>query len=418
MRTVVSQMKHLVSANTKPSRVDIHLPWSKSHVNRLLLIDALARRNPERLAGYCDSNDSRELLLSLQNDKDAVNSGEGATPLRFLLAYRAAMNLHGRIDVSGTMQQRQAGSLVDALNALGADIRTENGYAPIHIHRGIDRFDRVMVDAQRSSQAVSALLLLAPLFPGTKTILTPGGRVSESYVAFSAGCLEREGIRVETEPELIRVHPGSYMSEASAQTPERDWSAAAFFLSLAVAMPGTAFHFPGLTLPSLQGDARALSYWQPFGLQYRTETGGISVWRQPDMTQTLPESVDFSAVPDLVPAWIIAAAMRTSTEIRLTGTAHLSDKESNRMQRLADGLKAWDVQLFEQEGDWILDTRQREIRPLQIQTGGDHRIAMAFAIAANLTTVELDDSHCVAKSFPGFFNELEACNLLFQEKPA
>ena len=401
-----------------PDRVDIHLPWSKSHVNRLLLIDALARRNPEHLAGYCDSNDSRELLLSLQNDKDAVNSGEGATPLRFLLAYRAAMNLHGRIDVSGTMQQRQVGSLVDALNALGADIRTENGYAPIHIHRGINHFDRVTVDAQRSSQAVSALLLLAPLFPGTKTILTPGGRVSESYVAFSAGCLEREGIRAETAPELIRVHPGSYASETSTQTPERDWSAAAFFLSLAVAMPGTDFHFPRLSLPSLQGDARALSYWQPFGLQYRTETDGISVWCQPDMTQTLPESVDFSAVPDLVPAWIIAAAMRTSTEIRLTGTAHLSDKESNRMQRLAAGLKAWDIQLFEKEGDWILDTRQREIRPLQIQTGSDHRIAMAFAVAAALTTVELDDSHCVAKSFPGFFNELEACNLLFQEKPA
>jgi|GEM_PF-2485371 3-phosphoshikimate 1-carboxyvinyltransferase len=401
-----------------PDRVDIHLPWSKSHVNRLLLIDALARRNPERLSSYCDSNDSRELLQSLQNDNAAVNSGEGATPLRFLLAYRTAMNLTGRIDVSGTMQQRQAGSLVDALNALGADIRTENGYAPIHIHRGIDRFDRVMVDAQRSSQAVSALLLLAPLFPGTKTILTPGGRVSESYVAFSAGCLEHEGIRVETAPELIRVHPGSYASETSTQTPERDWSAAAFFLSLAVAMPGTAFHFPGLTLPSLQGDARALSYWQPFGLQYRTEPDGITCQCNADLRRPLPESMDFAAVPDLVPAWIIAASVCTAAQVRLTGTAHLSQKESNRMQRMAAGLKAWDVQLFEQEGDWILDTRQREIRPLQIQTGGDHRIAMAFAVAAALTTVELDDSHCVAKSFPGFFNELEACNLLFQEKPA
>ena len=401
-----------------PDRVVIHLPWSKSHVNRLLLIDALARRDPERLAGYCDSNDSRELLLGLQNDKDAVNSGEGATPLRFLLAYRAAMNLPGRIDVSGTMQQRQAGSLVDALNALGADIRTENGYAPIHIHRGIDRFDRVMVDAQRSSQAVSALLLLAPLFPGTKTVLTPGGRVSESYVAFSAGCLEREGIRVAIEPEAIHVHPGPYKAQAPARQPERDWSAAAFFLSLTVAMPGTDFHFPGLSLPSLQGDARSLSCWQPFGLQYRNEAGGITCQCNPNLRRPLPESMDFAAVPDLVPAWIMAAAMGTETLVRLTGTAHLSQKESNRMERMAAGLKAWDIQLFEQEGDWILDTRQKKIRPLYIHTGSDHRIAMAFAVAAALTKVELDDRQCVAKSFPGFFNELEACNLLFQEKPA
>ena len=128
--------------------------------------------------------------------------------------------------------------------------------------------------------------------------------------------------------------------------------------------------------------------------------------------------MDFAAVPDLVPAWIMAAAMGTETLVRLTGTAHLSQKESNRMERMAAGLKAWDIQLFEQEGDWILDTRQKKIRPLYIHTGSDHRIAMAFAVAAALTTVELDDSHCVAKSFPGFFNELEACNLLFQEKPA
>lgn len=414
---MLGNRKCVLSSNTKPSRVSIRLPWSKSHVNRLLLIDALARRNPERLAGYCDSKDSSELLQSLQNDKAAVNSGEGATPLRFLLAYRAAAHLHGRIEVIGTMRQRKVGSLVEALNALGADIHTANGYAPIDIRRGIDRFDRVTVDAKRSSQAVSALLLLAPLFPGTKTIHTPGGRVSESYVAFSAGCLEREGIRVETAPELIRVHPGSYASEASTQTPERDWSAAAFFLSLAVAMPGTAFHFLGLSLPSLQGDARALSYWQPFGLQYRTEPDGITCQCNADLRRPLPESMDFAAVPDLVPAWIIAASLCTAAQVRLTGTAHLSDKESNRMQRLADGLKAWDIQLFEREGDWILDTRQRVIRPLQIQTGGDHRIAMAFAVTAALTTVELDDRQCVAKSFPGFFNELEACNLLFQEKP-
>jgi 3-phosphoshikimate 1-carboxyvinyltransferase len=400
-----------------PSRVEICLPWSKSHVNRILLIDALAKRNPERLAPYCDSNDSAELLRSLQSKADRVNSGEGATPLRFLLAYRAAMNLPGRIDVSGTMQQRQVGSLVDALNALGADIRTENGYAPIHIHRGIDRFDRVTVDAQRSSQAVSALLLLAPLFPGTKTIHTPGGRISESYVAMSAACLEREGIRVETEPEQIRVMPGTYKQTATEPVPERDWSAAAFFLSLAIAMPGTEFHFPGLTLPSLQGDARALSYWQPFGMQYRNETDGITCQCHPDLRGPLPESMDFADVPDLVPAWIIAAAVRTNAEICLTGTAHLSDKESNRMQRMAEGLAGWDINLSENKGHWVLDTCNRTIRPLCIQTGGDHRIAMAFSTAAALTAVELDDLHCVAKSFPGFFNELEACNLSLQEKP-
>jgi 3-phosphoshikimate 1-carboxyvinyltransferase len=152
-------------------------------------------------------------------------------------------------------------------------------------------------------------------------------------------------------------------------------------------------------------------------LKYRSEGDGITCWCQPGQAQTLPESIDFSAVPDLVPAWIIAAAVRTNAEICLTGTAHLSDKESNRMQRMAEGLAGWDINLSEKEGHWVLDTCNRTIRPLCIQTGGDHRIAMAFSTAAALTAVELDDLHCVAKSFPGFFNELEACNLSLQEKP-
>jgi 3-phosphoshikimate 1-carboxyvinyltransferase len=399
------------------TRATIQLPWSKSHVNRLLLIDALAGRNPERLEAYCDSKDSSDLLRALISREEKINIGEGATPLRFLLAFRAATGIRSHIEASGTLQKRKVGSIADALCALGAEMETTAGFAPVTLKRGINSFSEVQVDARRSSQAVSALMLIAPAFPGVKTILTPGGRVSETYVRMTAGCMEKEGIAVRIDQDSIRISSGTYHPNAGVTQPERDWSAAAFFLSLAVAMPGTRFHFPGLSLPSLQGDALALEYWKPFGLKWNAEPDGLTCFIQTEVGETIPDSFDFSDVPDLVPAWIMAAAIGTQTVIRLEGTAHLSDKESNRMQRMAEGLAGWDISLRDNEGHWVLDTRNRTIRPLRIQTGGDHRIAMAFSTAAALIPVELDDTHCVAKSFPGFFNELEACNLLLQVKP-
>jgi 3-phosphoshikimate 1-carboxyvinyltransferase len=411
-------LKLASEVETKPADwIDIQLPWSKSHMNRLLLIDALAGRNPEQLEAYCDSKDSSDLLRALLSREEKINIGEGATPLRFLLAFRAVTGLKSHIEASGTLQQRKVGSIAEALRALGAELETAAGFAPVTLKRGINRFSQVPVDARRSSQAVSALMLIAPAFPGVKTILTPGGRVSETYIHMTAGCLEKEGIAVRINPDSIRIGSGTYNRNAAFTQPERDWSAAVFFLSLAVAMPGTRFHFPGLILPSLQGDALALEYWKPFGLKWHAEPDGLTCFIQAEPDKAVPDSINFSDVPDLAPAWIMAAAIGTQSIIRLEGTAHLSDKESNRMQRMAEGLAGWDINLCENDGHWMLDTRNRNIRALRIQTGGDHRIAMAFSTAAALTPVELDDVHCVAKSFPGFFNELEACNLLLQEKP-
>lgn len=403
----------VIFSQQEPCKAEIRLPWSKSLVNRLLLIHRIADLPLETLEPYCDCRDSRELYKALQQNTTHILVGEGAAPYRFCMALMAAFNKQVILEARGSMLHRDISPLVDALNAAGARIKYlgEPGKPPVLIEQGLHDFHGFVIDTEKSSQFASALMLVAPLFPGEKRIQTTGQSVSIPYLNMSAGLMAEYGVRVaQNLPESeIRIAAGSYKQPRQFPV-ETDWSAAAFFFTLVAIKPGSGIHLEGLHQHSLQGDSILPELFKPLGVETRWTQHGLDLFAVEPSTP-LPAELNFSAFPDLLPAYLVACAARKQ-RISISGIGHLALKESNRTETLAQNFRTLGVDFFPEPDYWVFDASGFHIPDgLLIETAKDHRMAMAFAMLGLLKPLAMDDVDCVSKSFPGFWDALKKCNL-------
>ena len=124
--------------------------------------------------------------------------------------------------------------------------------------------------------------------------------------------------------------------------------------------------------------------------------------------------MDFSGCPDLLPAYLVVCPVHRQ-RVLVHGIAHLALKESNRTETMALNFRGMGVHFFEEHGHWVFDASGFQMpEVMHITTAHDHRMAMAFATLAAIKPVSLDDTVCVNKSFPGFWDELKKCNLNLQ----
>lgn len=392
--------------------VQISLPWSKSLINRLLMIYRVGGFPLEQLLPYCDCRDSRELFEALKSNDVRISGGEGAAPYRFTLALMAALNRPITLEATGSMQKRSIAPLVDALREAGAEIKylKQYGYPPVQILRGIKAFHRLKVRSEQSSQFASALMLVAPLFPGEKRIFTGTG-VSSAYLQMSAALMKHCGVNThfQQDTQEIIVASGSYAKPVQLPV-EADWSAAAFFYVLASIQPELTLRMDGLSSQSLQGDCVLPELFSYLGVHTRRYSDGIEI-HGGIPGNSMPGSLNFSSVPDLLPAFLVAAAVGKQ-HFRVEGVSHLAFKESDRLEAMARNLALFHVSFQAGGNDWIFDARSFRLNEkAYIQTFGDHRIAMAFAMLGALQEIQLDDGDCAAKSFPGFWEQLSLCKL-------
>lgn len=402
------------SSSPDPEQVSIQLPWSKSLINRLLLIFRVAGLPLDALSAYCDSQDSMELLDALQQKEGLISAGEGAAPYRFMLAYAAAKDLKCTLIAKGSMLRRSIAPLVRSLREAGAEIdyAGAEGFPPVVIRSGIREFGRLQVNTETSSQFASALMLVAPLFPGKKYIKTSNHRVSEPYLHMSAALMDACGVPVQLHPN-IEISEGMYAPPKPLPV-EADWSAAAFFYSLACMMRSTAFSFEGLKQHSLQGDSILPELFSGLGVHTTWNPKGVECFAAQENQKPVAH-VDFSGTPDLLPAFLVACAAQKQ-RIHVTGIDHLAYKESNRLELLQRNFRKVQVSFQPQENGWILDAAAwNPDASVVFETGKDHRMAMAFALFAVFAPVGLDDTACVSKSFPGFWEQLRKCNLYLND---
>ena len=142
-------------------------------------------------------------------DTTAVSVGESGTLLRFLTAAAATVREPITITGSGRIRRRPVAGLVVALETLGADIETTEGFAPLTVRSGRLGGGEVRVAATQSSQFASALLLAAPRATGGVSIGLEGEPVSASYLDLTVSVMARCGVSVERpEPHRFRVAPG------------------------------------------------------------------------------------------------------------------------------------------------------------------------------------------------------------------
>lgn len=377
----------------------ISLPGSKSIAARLLMLDYInERRNgvpAPRRAGMPDCDDTRELsaaldLLRQYEPGRRYDLGSGGTSMRFFIALVASMSgFEGTVDCSEQLRRRPVSPLVDALRRMGAEIRylVEEGRPPLYI-RGIQKWPEAGADllaadpdiGRLSSQYISAIILASCLHGvDVRNFRLPEGVVSRPYVDMTL--------------KLVSLfHSRSDVFSSLAVEP--DWSAVAFFYELALLRPELKIIFdPALVEEgSLQGD----SVCAPLFAEAATRRLFVA---------------DMSASPDLVPPLAVGLAF-AGIPFRLEGVAALRYKESDRIAALTEGLARLGYKI-EADGDYMeWSGEERRIgnsdkeEPL-IESRGDHRMAMAFAVsAARFGPLRIRDAECVAKSFPGFFDRL------------
>jgi 3-phosphoshikimate 1-carboxyvinyltransferase len=408
----------------------VHLPGSKSISNRSLLLAALAR-GTTRLTGLLEADDVdrmreslRTLGVRIEDDaaggSAAVHGVAGAFPARranlFLgnagTAFRpltAALALsHGDYELSGAprMHERPIGDLVDALRALGADIRYNGaaGFPPLTIAPGAVRGGgTAAIRGNVSSQFVTALLMALPLAGGGTAVEVQGELISRPYVDMTLALMQRFGVSVVRErDDRFRVPAAAAYVSPGTLAVEGDASSASYFLA-AGAIGGGPVRIEGVGHSSIQGDVGFAATLSAMGAEVRSGDDRIEV-RGGGKLHGI--DADFNAIPDAaMTAAIVALFAEGPTLLRNIGSWRV--KETDRIAAMARELRKLGATVDE-GADWMRVTPPVRWQPATIDTYDDHRIAMCFALAAlGGVPVRINDPQCVRKTFPGYFAAFE-----------
>ena len=392
-------------------RGTVRPPGSKSITNRALLIAALAS-GESRLTGALKSEDTARMAEALRamgiriEEPDATTFvvqgnggtlkvpdgplflGNAGTAMRFLTAAAALVDGKVVLDGDAHMQKRPIAPLVQALKALGVDIDAPTGCPPVTIRgTGSVQGGRVQVDAALSSQYVSALLMLGAMTQrGLEVALAGEDLDARGYVTLTLEVMRAlGGEAAEISPGVWRVSPTGYHAHDMAIEP--DASAATYHWAASFLLGGVAFGDPSINFS--QPDAAA--------------------WEVMATFPAMPSLIDGSQMQDAVPTLAVMAAFNNAP-VRFTGIANLRVKECDRIRALALGLNALREGLAREEGDDLIvegGLGPHTARPARIDTFADHRIAMSFALAGLVVPgVTILDPGCVAKTYPGFWDDL------------
>jgi 3-phosphoshikimate 1-carboxyvinyltransferase len=402
-----------VTASQSVLVATINLPASKSISNRACILrEVIKQKTGEeiQLHNLSNAEDTSIILKALSEPKGTIDIQNAGTCLRFLTAYFAATpGIEVCLTGSPRMKQRPIHSLVNALQKLGADItyvELENSL-PILIKGRKLSGGNVSIEANESSQFVSALLLISPLLAGELSIQLDGQVVSKEYILLTQKMLGDFGVKctVNSNFTLVQTETKIAPSFCREYHVEADWSSAAFFYEAALLADKADLLLANLSLDSIQGDAKLAAWMEPLGLRSIQKTEGVYVTHcKPSATGKL--TMDFSNHPDLAPAFICATA-GASYDFIASVIGSLVHKESDRIVALANGLKALHFKVSSDATSLQHDGLQHAFYENKIiETYGDHRIIMSFAMLAIMqANIVLDDSENVIKSFPHFWEE-------------
>jgi 3-phosphoshikimate 1-carboxyvinyltransferase len=326
-----------------------------------------------------------------------LDCGESALCLRLFACVAAALGGPFRLEARGSLRRRPMVALVQALRDLGVHCTSQGDCAPIDI-LGPPCRDRVLLDASGSSQELTGLLMAGPLLTAPLHIAARG-LVSRPYVQLTLSVLREAGVVPVASESLdhFTISPTGYRPMRLAV--DCDWSAVAFLL-VAGATTGDV-EIKGVSLDSEQGDKAVLEVLGAAGAAISRGGDRVHVGQRPLRAFRF----DATHHPDLFPPLaVLAAACEGRSE--LVGVGRLRSKESDRALALQQELGALGIRV-ELDGD-IMAVTGGPVRSGDVDAHGDHRIAMALAVAALRADgpCTLTGAFHVAKSYPRFFHDL------------
>lgn len=423
-------------APTRRLKGRLTLPGDKSISHRAALIAALASGSSE-MSNFSTARDCASTLTCLQQlgvsierlhdgrirfagdqaltaPRERLDCGNSGSTMRILAGILAGQNFASELIGDESLSTRPMRRIIEPLEMMGASIQSTDGKPPLKIH-GTDQLAPITYELPVASAQVKSAILFAGLFArGRTTVIEKLPSRDHTERLFNGF-----GVPVTTKADLSITIDGPARFTGGAITIPGDVSSAAYFVAAAMLLPGSELTLENIGLNPTR--ALFLSVFQAWGAQISTTdlrhernepvgainvTGGLQSSPGHD-ARTLAGSM----IPSLIDELPLLAVTGTQIPggIRIRDAEELRLKESDRLQATAQNLRAMGAEVDEFD-DGIAVSGPTRLRGARIDSFGDHRIAMAFSVAALIAEgeTEIKGSECAAISFPEFFELLDA----------
>ncbi len=410
---------------TSPERLEatVELPASKSISNRALIIHALAGGGtmPRNLS---DCDDTEVLVQAFRDMPAVIDIKAAGTAMRFMTALLAATPC-GEHVITGTerMKHRPIKILVDALRQLGAtiDYVEEVGFPPLRIAGRKLEGGVLEIAGNVSSQYISALLMVGPALEKGLELRLTGDIISRPYIDLTLWTMREFGADAEwTAVDTITVKPKPYSSRAYLI--ENDWSAASYWYEMVAlsSQDDVEVKLEGLMDGSKQGDSSVRYIFSLLGVRtiFESKDPGVpttvTLRKSPHCVPRL--EYDFLNSPDLAQTFVVTCAL-LGVKFRFTGLQTLKIKETDRIEALKCEMRKLGYVVRDVNGSeliWDGERCEPEVVPV-IDTYEDHRMALAFAPAAFIQPLCINNPQVVTKSYPRFWDDLRQAGFLIDE---
>jgi 3-phosphoshikimate 1-carboxyvinyltransferase len=405
---------------------EIEIPGDKSVSHRAVMFAALAD-GVSRIDGFLEGEDTRATAAifsqlgarietpspsqrivhgvgvdGLRAPVAPLDCGNAGTGMRLLAGLLSAQNFDSVLVGDESLSKRPMRRVIDPLTKMGARIDSEpGGVPPLRIHGG-QHMSGMDYTLEVASAQVKSAVLLAGLYAEGETVV----REPHPTRDYTERMLSAFGVDIEFSPGHARLRGGQRLRATDISVPA-DFSSAAFFIVAASIVPGSELRLRAVGLnPRRTGLLTALrAMGADINEENRTEHGGESVADLVVRHAPLRGiEVPVEIVPDMIdefPALFVAAACAAGNTV-VRGAAELRVKESDRLASMSAGLRALGIRVDETpDGATIFGGR---IGGGAVDSHGDHRIAMAFSVAAQVASgeVAIDDVANVATSFPNY----------------
>ncbi len=328
-----------------------------------------------------------------------LDCGESGTTLRLILPLAGALGSRSQLIGKGRLPERPIRELTEALEKGGLQLSSSK--LPLTLE-GRLKGGIYEIPGNISSQYISGLLFALPILHEDSEIVLTTPLQSIGYVEMTLEVLKKYGITVEKSPSGYKIPGGQSYSSPGRTTVEGDWSNGAFFIA-AGAING-AVTIEGLDINSTQRDKEIAKLLSSGGARIEQKGRIVRAYR----SSLKGQEIDVSEIPDLLPILAVVASLSYGTTY-FKNAARLRLKESDRIATTASMLKALGGEVEELPEGLIIKGRER-LKGGVTESFGDHRIAMAAAIAATSAEnkVIIKNAQAINKSYPDFFEDYKA----------
>ena len=405
---------------------EVWAPPSKAYTHRMLIAASLSK-GTSTISNPLVSDDTKATLEaveafgaeaelqekcwtitgvdSLRTPKNPVDCGESGATLRFMTPVAALAPGSSIFTFGSSLERRPISPLLQSLKQLGTEssLQVKEESSIVRIHGGGIRGGKTSIRGDISSQFISGLFFACPRAARDTEVEVTTPLESRGYVQMTMEVLGKHGIRVSASNDFTRFKiPSNQTYKPCDHEVPGDFSSAAFLLA-AAAVTSSKMKVKNLDSRSIQGDKAILDILTEMDLkvmvgdQYVEVQGGL---------QLNAVDVDAMNIPDLVPVCAVLACYSKGTS-KIYNAKRLRYKESDRLASLHLELKKMGAEITMKE-DGLIIRGPCAMHGATISPHNDHRIVMACAVAAIGAKGEtkIQNSECVSKSYPRFFDDL------------